>query len=62
MRTEGKIKGTMGVSKVRAVILDKIGVDSILLDPAVPEIFYFKHHVGASPIIILVGSPNANNI
>ena len=28
-----------------------IGIDSILLDPSVPEIFYFKHNVGASNML-----------
>ena len=37
-----------------------IGVDSTLLDPAVPEIFYFKHDVGASLIKILIGNPDVS--
>ena len=39
----------MGVFKVKGIVLNKIGVDSILLDLAVPEIFDFKHDEGASP-------------
>ena len=35
----------MEVSKGKVVVLDQIDIDSILLDPAVPEIFYFKHDV-----------------
>ena len=41
----------MEVFKVRRIVLDEIGVDSIFLDPAVPAIFYFKHDVGASNVI-----------
>ena len=43
---------TNGMSRVREILLDYVGVDSLFLGPAVPEIFYFKHDVGASPIII----------
>ena len=32
-----------GISKVRPIAWDCIGIDSILFDRAVPEIFYFKH-------------------
>ena len=39
---------SMRVSKVRAIVLDYIGINSIALDPAIPEIFYFKHDVRAS--------------
>ena len=42
---------SMGVFKVRRIVLDSIGVDSILFYPVVPEIFYFKHDVGASNVI-----------
>ena len=35
-----------------------IDVDSIFLNSAVPEIFYFKHHVGASLIIIFIRNPD----
>ena len=38
----------MGISKVEPIILDQINVDSILFDPSVAEIFYFKHDVGDS--------------
>ena len=41
-------------SNVRAIVLDWIGADSILLNPADSEIFYFKHDVG--PFEILVGN------
>ena len=41
----------MGVSKVRPVVLDYINVDSILFDPAVAEIFCFKHDVGDSNVM-----------
>ena len=50
---EGKING---VSKIRAVILDWI--NSIFLDPAVPEILYIKHLVGVSIIINFIGNPD----
>ena len=42
---------SMGVFKVRPIAYDQIGVDSILFNPAVPEIFYFKHDVRASNVI-----------
>ena len=48
----------MGVSKVSAIALEEIGVDSILFDPSVPEMFYFKCGVGASLIIIFIGNPD----
>ena len=32
------------------------------LDPAVLEIIYFKHDVGASPIIVFIGNPDVDNI
>ena len=41
----------MGVFKVRPIVLDWISVDSILFDPFVAEIFYFKHDVGDSNVI-----------
>ena len=47
-----------GVPKVRAIVLDHIGVDCILLDPAIREIFYFKHHAGASLLKIFLGNPD----
>ena len=53
---------TMEVFKNWAIVLDQIVVDSILLDPAVSEIFCFKHDVGASLIIIFVGNPDVGNI
>ena len=37
---------TMGLSKVTPITLDLISVDSIVFDPAILEIFYFKHDVG----------------
>ena len=52
---------SMEVSEVRPIVLKKIGVDSILLDQAVPEIFYFEHDVGVSPIVLLIGNPDVNN-
>ena len=33
----------------------------IILDPAVPAIFYFKHNEGAS-LINFIGNPNVDNI
>ena len=49
----------MGGSKDRSMAQDWIGVDSILLDPAIPEIlvFCFKHDAGAanrSNVIIFI--------
>ena len=51
----------MGVFKVRTIALDYFGVDSILFDLAVPEIFYFKQYVKASLVVIFVGNPNVDN-
>ena len=45
-----------------AIVLHKIGVDFILLEPVVSEIFYFKHDVGASLIIIFICNPDVHNI
>ena len=39
-----------------------VGVDFVFLDPAFPEIFYFKHDVGASLIISFIGNPDVDNI
>ena len=41
----------MRVFKVKRIVLHQIGVDSILFDPAVPEIFYTKHNLLASNYI-----------
>ena len=41
----------MGVSKVGPIVLEEITIDSILFDPSVAEIFYFKHDVGDSNVI-----------
>ena len=50
----------MGVSKVKAIALGWFGVDSVL-DLAIPEIFYFKHDVGAS-LIIFIDNCDVDNI
>ena len=50
LKQQSKAK-SMGVSKVRSIISDEIGVDSILFDPSIAEIFYFKHEVGASRVM-----------
>ena len=52
----------MGVSKVREIVLDYSGVDSIIFDPAVPKILYFKHDVVAFMTITFIGNPNVDNI
>ena len=46
------------ISKVRSIVQDLIGIDTTLFDLAIPEIFYFKHDVEASNIIIFIGIPN----
>ena len=62
MRTVGKING-VPVFKVRAIVLGYIHVDFIVLDPAISELlFYFKHDVGGSVIIIFIGKPDVENI
>ena len=38
----------MRVLKVKQIVSDWIGVDFIVFDPAVPEVFYFKHEPGIS--------------
>ena len=43
-------------------MLDQIGADSILLDPAVSKIFYFKHDVEAYLISIFIGNSAVDNI
>ena len=40
------------------MVLDHIAADSILLHPVYPEIFYFKHGVESSLIIIFIGNPD----
>ena len=52
----------MAVFKVRSIANDYIGVDAILFDPAVPEIFYFKHDVGASIVIIFIGNRDVDSL
>ena len=52
----------MGVYKVIQIVLNYIGVGSILPDPAILEIFYFKHDVGASIITILIGNLDVDDI
>ena len=37
---------SIGISKVRAIVLDWISVDSILFDRVVAEIFFFKPRRG----------------
>ena len=60
--TKGQKAKSKGIFKVRAIVLNYIGVGSILLDPAVPEIFYFKHDIAASLIIFFIGNPDVDNI
>ena len=52
----------MGVSKVRSIEIRLDWSWHILLDPAVPEIFYFKHGIAAFRIIIYIGNPHVDNI
>ena len=49
------------VIKVRAILLDWIGVDFIHLGLAVLEIIYFKHNIRASPIITFDCYPDVEN-
>ena len=49
------------VYKVKPIVLDSIGVDSVLLDLAVPEIFYLKHNEVSSPTIF-IGNPNVDSL
>ena len=53
---------SIGVFKVGQIVLDYIGVDSILFDRAVPEIFSFKHNVGASNVVICIGNPDVDSL
>ena len=53
---------SMGAFKVKRIVLDWIGVDFILSDQAVPEIFHFKHDVDASIVIIFIGNFDVNSL
>ena len=56
---------SMGVSKVRPIAQNYIGVDFILFDSAVSEIFCFKHDVGASNqsnAIIFIGNADVDSL
>ena len=50
----------MRLSKVRAIGLDQIGVDSVLFAPAVPTIFDFKRHVEDALIRIVIGNSDVS--
>ena len=52
----------MGVSEIMAIVLVYISVDSILLDPAVPGLFYCKRDVAACDVIIFIRNPDLDNI
>ena len=54
------LRSTKVKIKVRPIILNQIGIASVLLDWAIPEIFSFKHHIEAS--LIIIGTPNVDNI
>ena len=51
----------LGQSKVRVIVLDWKGVDWIILDPPIPEIFYSSNHVGTSVIMLIIGNPDVDN-
>ena len=46
----------MRVSEVRPIVLDYINVYSILFDPSVAEMFYFKYDVGDSNVVLIIGT------
>ena len=46
---------SMGLSKVKLIVEDLIGVDSIVFDPSVAKIFYFKHDFGATNVVNFIG-------
>ena len=50
-----------GTYKVREIVLDEIGVDSILLKQACLEKFYFNHDVGVSIMLIFIANPDVYN-
>ena len=52
----------MAVFKVRPITNDYIGADTIFFDPAVSEIFYFKHDVEVSIVIIFIGNPDVDSL
>ena len=52
----------MGVFNIRQIVLDYIVIDTTLFDPAVSEIFYFKHDVGASNNTIFIGNPDVKTL
>ena len=54
----------MWVFEVKRIVVNYIRVDSILFDPAVSKIFYFKHLVGASGVINFnnfIGDPDVDS-
>ena len=53
-------KPDMKKLEVNLFAFDEIGVDSILFDLTVPEIFYFKHDVVATNVIVFIGSPDVD--
>ena len=46
----------MGLCKVRPIF------DFILLDLAIPELFYFKHDVVASDVIVFIDNPDVDSL
>ena len=53
MKIEGKILGVSKVKQLHQIRL-MLTLSTFVLNPAVPEIFYFKQRVGDSLIIILI--------
>ena len=57
-----KTKST-GISKFRAIALNYIGIDfTLILDPTVPDIFFFNRDVRVSLTVIFAGNPDVDNI
>ena len=52
----------MGVFEVGPIVLDQVDINSIFLDPALTEIFYFKHDVWASNDIMPIQHDHVDHI
>ena len=50
---------SMGVLKAKQIVLDQIGIDSHLFDPAVSE---SKHDLGAFNVLIFIVNADINSI
>ena len=64
-RFHKKLTASTASASTSLIVFDRIGVDSILFDPTVPEIFYFKHDVVPLMLYILlifICNPNVDSL